>query len=245
MHHGEIRDMTEWIDIMDHVEKELDSFEDHPVMITMARFNPRTQIDKLTKEMFERYNVPGLYIAFPSVLSLYSTGRTTGLVVGCGDGVTHCDPIVEGIPLPDAFRVNVAGRECTMMLRHLLRDSGSSLGQTSAELELVRDLKDKHAFVALDYEKSLKDAWRNPKKYERTYTLPDGQTITAGDSLFRCMEGIFQPGYFGNQALGIHQNAFNCIMEAPVDVRRDLTNNIVLSGGSTMAPGFGDRLKKE
>ena len=245
MSHGQIRDMDEWVEIVDQVEKDLDSFEDHPVLITMARFNPRKQTEKLVKEMFERYNVPGLHIAIPSVLSLYSTGRTSGLVVGCGDGVTHCDPIIEGTPLPGAFRVNVAGRECSSMLQHLLRESGSTLGVTSAEMELVRDLKEKFAFVALDYEKSLKDAYRHPRKFDKTYTLPDGQTLTTGDPLFRCMEGIFQPSYFGSQSAGIQHTAFNCMLEADLDVRRELASNVLLSGGSTMARGFGERFEKE
>ena len=245
MRHGEIRSVSEWVEIMEHVEKELDSFEDHPVLMTMARFNPRKEMDKVAKEMFERFNVPGLYISAPSVLSLYSTGRTTGLVIGSGDGITHCDPIVEGIPLPDAFRVNIAGRECTAMLQHLLRESGVALGKSSAEFELVRELKEKHAYFALDYERSLRDAYRGPKKFEKTFALPDGQLITTGDPLFRCMEGIFQPAYLGFEAAGIHQTAFGCIMEAPRDVRRDLLGNVLVSGGTTLAPGFEERLRKE
>ena len=79
----------------------------------------------MTEIMFETFNVPSLYVACQAVLALYSTGRTTGLVLDSGDGVTSTVPIYEGYALPHAIeRSNFAGREVTQNLHKLLNDIG-------------------------------------------------------------------------------------------------------------------------
>lgn len=56
--------------------------------------------------MFETFNVPSLYLAIQSVLALYSTGRTTGLVLDSGDGLTSTVPVYEGYAVPLAIERN-------------------------------------------------------------------------------------------------------------------------------------------
>lgn len=244
---GQVRHWDEWLTCMDETERLLGApFEEHPMLITAARFNPSTQQEKLVTELFEHYNVPALYVAPPSLLALYASGRNTGVVVGCGDGLMHCDTIAHGIVLPTAAgRVNLGGRNCTETLSMLLRENGYSLGTTSGEREIVRDIKERHAFVALDYNRFMKRAQRHPDDFQRSYELPDGQVIKTGDALFRCTEGIFQPSFFGSEAQGIHRVAFDAIQETPRDTRREMFANILLAGGTTLCPGFAERLQKE
>ncbi len=80
---------------------------------------------------------------------------------------------------------------------------------------------------------------------EKSYELPDGQVITIGNERFRCPEALFQPASLGMETAGIHETTFNSIMKCDVDIRRDLYSNIVLSGGSSMFPGIGDRMDRE
>ncbi|KAK4396235.1 actin [Sesamum angolense] len=80
---------------------------------------------------------------------------------------------------------------------------------------------------------------------EKNYELPDGQVITIGNERFRCPEVLFQPAMIGMEAAGIHETTYNSIMKCDVDIRKDLYGNVVLSGGSTMFPGIGDRMSKE
>jgi actin-related protein len=124
---------------------------DKPVMLTEAPMNPKSNREKMTMIMFESFQVPAFYVSIQAVLSLYASGKTTGIVVDSGDGVTHTVPIYEGFSLPAAVgRVNLAGRVLTERMSKLLLEVDCTL-TTSAELEIVRDIKERLAYVALDY----------------------------------------------------------------------------------------------
>ena len=80
---------------------------------------------------------------------------------------------------------------------------------------------------------------------EKNYELPDGQVITVGNERFRAPEVLFEPCHMGLDAVGIDLLTYSSINKCDVDIRKDLYANIVLSGGSTMLPGFADRMEKE
>merc|ERR1719260_2267 len=161
--------------------------------------------------------MPAMYVAIQAVLSLYASGRTTGIVMDSGDGVSHGVPVYEGYALPHAIvRLDLAGRELTNYLMKILTERGYSFTTTAASTSL-----------------------------EKSYELPDGQVITIGNERFRCPEALFQPSFLGMEACGIHETTYNAIMKCDVDIRKDLYANTVMSGGTTMYPGIADRMQKE
>lgn len=223
--------------------------EEHPVLLTEAPLNPRTNRETAAQILFETFNVPALYTSIQAVLSLYASGRTTGLVLDAGDGVSHAVPVYEGFAMPSSIRrIDVAGRDVTEYLQLLLRKAGYVF-HTSAEKEIVRQIKEKTSYVAADPRKEEKE-WLNAAHSRKEgkwidYVLPDGKRLKVGQERFRAPEILFDPEIIGLEYAGVHQIVIDAINRTDLDLRKNLFANIVLSGGATLTKAFPDRLLHE
>lgn len=175
MEHGIVTDWNDMEQIWTYIysKDQLSTFsEEHPVLLTEAPLNPRKNREKAAEIFFETFNVPAWFVSMQAVLSLYATGRVTGVVLDSGDGVTHAVPIYEGFAMPNSImRVDIAGRDVTRHLRALIRKEGFNF-RTTAEFEIVRTIKEKCCYLSTN---TQKDEGSDPEKL--VHTLPDGNSI--------------------------------------------------------------------
>ncbi|KAG2385491.1 hypothetical protein C9374_003306 [Naegleria lovaniensis] len=238
--------------------------EEHPVLLTETPSNSKSSRETMTKIMFETYSVPALYIGVQAVLALFTAGRTTGIVLDSGDGISHVVPVYEGFALKHAIsKLEVSGRDVTEYLRSILGERGYFF-HTTAEREIVRDIKEKLCYVATSYFELLKKASTTSNStdvtnsnsssdhpnngIEKTYELPDGSIITIGTERFRCTEILFQPNLLNRDEScteGFHEAIFHSITKCDLELRKDMYTNIVLAGGNTLFEGISERLKRE
>jgi actin-related protein len=219
--------------------------EQNGVLLTEAPRNPKANREKMVSIMFETFQVKNVYVALQAVMSLYAAGRTTGLVCDAGDGVSHTIPVFEGFSIPHAVeKMEIAGRVLTNWMQKLLLGTGESF-TSSAELEIVKDIKEKLAYVAQDYDVEHAEAEKSSEK-DQQYTLPDKRVITVPATVrMSCPELLFKPDKDGKNCKSLHDLTCSSINLSDIDVRKDLCKNIILSGGTTMYEGIADRLKQE
>ena len=189
-----------------------------PVLLTEPPLNPLANREKMTEIMFETYKAPGLYVAIQAVLALYASGRTTGMVLDAGDGVTHTVPVYEGFAVSHAIRrLDIAGRDLTEYMQRLLMQRGYSFS-TSAEFQLVREIKEKMCFVL-----PTRDHQPPKKGLKQKYELPSGEEVIIDEERYLCPEPLFNPQLIGKEAFGIHDMAYATIMRCDIDLRRGLS----------------------
>uniref|UniRef100_A0A8C8SNL3 Actin related protein T1 n=1 Tax=Pelusios castaneus TaxID=367368 RepID=A0A8C8SNL3_9SAUR len=238
--------VTSWDD-MEKVWKHIYEHEfrlkasERPVLMTETSLNPVENRKKLTQLMFERFKVPALYLSVQAILSLYASARITGLIIDSGYDVTHTVPVYEGYYLPHAVsRLDIAGRDITEFLAKLLLESGQRF-KSFAEKSIVDDIKEKLCYVASDPHKELA---KRPEEVLKEYKLPDGTRVSIGSPLFQAPEILFAPGGTGKDAPGLHRMIAQSVTKCDANIHNTLYGNIVLSGGSSLFPGFDERIFK-
>ncbi|KAK2720634.1 hypothetical protein QYM36_004506 [Artemia franciscana] len=243
--HGIVKDWDDMEKIWNHTfYNELRvAPEEHPVLLTEAPINPKANREKMIQIMFEKFNTPKTCVVTSATLSLYASGRTTGIVVDSGDGISAIVPFFQGHAIKHSIsRLEFGGRELNDYLMETLPPATTFT--TSYKREIVRDIKEKLCYVALDFEQEIVAA-ANSTSLEKSYKLPDGQVITIGKERFTCPEALFQPSILGLEYCGIHQTIYKSIMKCDIDNRKELFENIVLCGGTTICPGIVNRIQRE
>lgn len=229
--HGVVKDWSEMEKVWHHTF--FDALrvnpEDQPCIVSEAPMNPKKNRERMVEMLFEKFSCPAAYIVIQAVMSLYSSGRTTGTVVDSGDGVTHTVPVYEGYALPHAVqRLDLAGRDLSEYMTKVLLESGCSMS-SSSEKDIVREMKENLCYVC-------SGDWKTEMQCAQVSLLTER---------FRVPEVMFDPMIAGRELPGLHKSVYKCIQACDIDLRRDLFNNIVLSGGNTMFPGIAERLESE
>ena len=221
--------------------------QEHPVLVTESPVNPTVNLEKMLETLFETFSVPAMYAATPPLLALLASGRTGGVVLDLGHGVSHAMPIYEGYAVPRALqRIAFAGEHLSEYIVKLLHKKGYSY-KSAADRDTIREIKEKLAYVALDFDKEMKKA---PGKFfsGKNFKLPDGRVLKIDNErlLFQCPELLFKPErVFGTTAVGVHKAIQNAVTKVDADFRCKCYSNIIVCGGSSCFRGFKKRLTQE
>jgi len=233
--------------------------EDHYVLLTEPPLNTPENREYTAEVMFETYNVPGLYIAVQAVLALAASWTSkkagddrslTGTVIDSGDGVTHVIPVAEGYVIGSCIKhIPLAGRDMTEFIQKQLRERGEPIPPEDA-LTVAKRIKEEYCYVAQDMVKEFQKYDTNPDKFKK-YTGVHGKTkapwsCDIGYEQFLAPEMFFNPEIYSEQfATPLPQVVDEVVLASPIDCRRRLYGNIVLSGGSTLYKNFHLRLQGE
>ncbi|XP_053430798.1 actin-like protein 10 [Nycticebus coucang] len=217
--------------------------EQWPVLVSDSPSAPPAGREKVAELLFEALAVPACHIASTALLALCSTGTFTGLAVEAGAGVCHATPIYAGHSWQEAtFRLDVAGSTLSRYLRELLASGCPDLREQALPRKAITQLKKRCCYVSLDFEGDL----RNPARHRpASFLMSNGCSIHLSSERFRCPEPIFQPGLVGQTEPGLPVLAFRALHKMPTTLRTRLANTVVLAGGSTLFPGFPERLAME
>ncbi|MHA2390458.1 MAG: hypothetical protein ACXAEX_00675 [Promethearchaeota archaeon] len=201
---------------------------------------PYKDLEKMFELFLEKYQCMSFYPVLDSMLTLYSGGFQTGLIIEIGDSNTRIVPIYEGYKLTHAVRIlDVGGRVLTRHMEQTLESIGWSV-DSSIRRELVRVLKEKACFVSLDYKEDL----QRSEQYNKEYSLPDGSTISLNKERFIIPELLFNPSSELEED-SLHAAIMDVVESCDLDIRPELLNNIFLSGGSSMFPNLKSRIYQE
>ncbi len=219
--------------------------EEYNAILTEPPMNPKVNKEKMAQIFFEKFDVPALYIGVQPVLALFASGRGAGLMVVSGEGSTYTVAVHEGQIIPQATnRIKLGGTDLTRCLAKIVSERGWNFF-TRPEMDILRNVKEKLCFVALDFNAAMKQCVPGSPQLDESYELPDGQKMTLGNERFRCPELLFTPALDGREAEGIHKLVLESIMHSDIDLRQMLYRNVILSGGSTVFPGLPERLRAE
>ncbi len=217
---------------------------DHPVILTETALNTKENNNKMMEIMFEAFNVPAVYIGTQAVLSLYATGRTTGCVINSGEGVTNIVPICENYVNNQTVQIiELAGQDITKFFQKLMRQAGYPL-ITAKEKKILIEIKENECYIAKDFEDEINLA-KDISKIQKEHIAPDGNKIIFGTERFTAPECLFNPSIMGKELPPLHEVLYEAINQSDIHYRKELFNNIILSGGNTLFPGLKERLSIE
>ncbi|KAJ5079489.1 actin-7-related [Anaeramoeba ignava] len=242
---GIVKNWDEMEKILNHIlDSELKiKSEDHPFLLTEPPFNPKINREKTTQIMFETFDIPAFYVASQGFLSVYSSGKNIAMNIEIGDGICYTFPYYNGYTLRNGItRTNIGGRNLTDYLVRILTERDYFF-ESTGDKEIVKDIKEKLCYVSIDFDKEMEKS--QDSSIEKNYDLPDGNILSIGNERFRIPEVLFKPNLIGKEKKGIHQMIYDSIFKCDLDLRNQLFENILLTGGSSLFPGIVERIKSE
>lgn len=232
--------------LLEHVFRNVLGVEQEDLPCLIADTMPLGQGSYGTRQwiaevMFEKIKVKSLAIFNTAALSLFSTGRTRGLVVESGEGITQAVPVFEGYAIPHAiFKMKVAGQDITQRIKTLM---AKELGEAQS-YRTMEAMKEKVCFVAPSGHNGMPAAASDSGDEEaRSFELPDGKIIQVSEKIRSSATEILFGGVEGEASM--QKICLDAVNTVDLDFRQDLVKSVVVAGGTSMLPNLAPRLRTE
>ncbi|MBY8983050.1 MAG: zinc ribbon domain-containing protein [Candidatus Lokiarchaeota archaeon] len=240
---GAIVDWDSYYQILNHILYTLLRIQnplDYPIIYIENTFQPKDIKEYIARVFFETHQINNLIMVPSPILSCFSVGLTSGLVIESGDGITWIVPIINGQIISQAVqRLNLAGMDVSNNLKALLMREGINISSSAVD-EIIKEIKEKNCYFILDPDKPSKGG------ENIMYPMPDGSTVKIPDHiLYSATEVLFQPSMIGSNSPGIQHAIITCLQNVSQEYWADLLSHVVLSGGNLSHSGFEERLKAE
>jgi centractin len=241
--------------IYQNLEIDNEEISEHPILITEPLLNPYSNREKIASALFENLSAPAIFFASQPILSLFSTSSTSGVILESGEGVTQSCIVYEGYSIPNTYiRNNYGGKDVTEYFLTLLQRQGYSFSTTS-EFEIVKKMKEDICFTSIsgninnpiNIMSGNMELSSNKNKSESSgiYNLPDGNAIKIGDERSLAPEILFNPSIIGSENLSFQEMIITSINKVDIDLRKNLYNNVLISGGNTLFKGIQEKFHSE
>ncbi|KIP05631.1 hypothetical protein PHLGIDRAFT_145302 [Phlebiopsis gigantea 11061_1 CR5-6] len=223
--------------------------EEHAILVTESVASPPQNREKMAQVMFELFTAPALAIRTTAELALLASGRKTGVVIEFGHDATHVVPVHDGVIVKEAVcRLDVGGIDLTEYFIKLLMEERGYCLTTSHERRQVEEMKERLAYVALDFDEDMLKAAAAGPNGEQQFEIQTGNdtdTYKVGTELFRVPEALFKPTLIESESQGIHRLILDAILKCDSNIQSQMWSNVVLAGGMAMLPGLADRISRE
>ncbi len=239
---GKIQNWDEMEAIWEYIfTSELKTSSDaHHIFLLMSLYSSNEDKEKAAQIIFEKFNAFNFHIEPQPIMTLYSTTKTTGLIVESGAGTTQIVPIYEGYIISNSIQYSeIGGESITNYIRNKISDRLKRY-KVYNEFEISRSIKEQLSLTSLTPLTGTENL-----NIQKSYELPDGNTINIGDEVMFASEGNFNPEFIGLDSKGIDELIINCIDSMEVNIKKDFYSNIVLGGGNCSIVNLSERLKKE
>lgn len=239
--YGSIKDFNALSTIISGIFQNLNiEPEDYTLVLTEPSLNSIKERQNLIEYMLEELKVEKLFIANQALLSFLSTGKTSGIVLESGGGVTQIVPIFDMHIAPYAInRIDFGGNDLSDYLNRLLFETNNHFYKNNKYLKFLEQIKKEACYIEYKYKKNFGSV----KPYE--IKLPDGNSITIKTERITVPEAIFKPKLLGKDRVGIHDLLIDSINKCKETDQKKLYENLIVSGGNTNFPGFEAKLEKK
>ena len=218
-----------------------EQIKEHPLLITEPLNNKYSNSENISQILFEKMNIPALIFAKQPLLSLISTGYSTGIVLESGSDITQSCVSYEGYLIENScLRFDYGGKDVSNTLNILLKQRNSDINYINFfdDIKVLNDIKEKQCYI-----KTLKDDNEDFVSIHSEYILPDGSKLNLQDEKILAPEILFNNKLIFQEYFPFHEMVINSIDKCDVNIKGKLYKTIVMSGGNTKFKGIEEKMK--